>query len=69
MFVLFVDNGTIDFDEFCGVMRRHQQSTSAAVDAHHAFKARTHSHFSVVTFKAYAQAFPRYSGILCRCRC
>ena len=46
-----VGNGTIDFGEFCVVMRRHQQ-TAAAADAQQAFKACTHTHTHARTLDA-----------------
>ena len=35
------ENGTIDFSEFCSVMKRHQHNLATA-DAQHAFKACAH---------------------------
>ena len=59
-----VENGTVDFDEFCSVMRRHQQ-TAAAADAHQAFKACSHVHtfhcYVIVVYSAYSsRSYIRY---------
>jgi len=35
------ENGTIDFSEFCSVIKRHQHNLATA-DAQHAFKACAH---------------------------